>query len=90
MDFTTHNTPIASGTGRIDSSDSSLSPPLNTDQLEPPSESSPSINGLTDSSEDSEEDDGISEDDSDNEPIGASPVVDSRVERALKEMREPV
>jgi len=83
MDFTTHSSPIASGSRPIISSDSSLSPPLNTDQLKPPSESSPSTNELTDSDNDIIND----EDSDDDESNSASPADNRRVERALKEMR---
>jgi len=79
------NTPIASGSRSVVFSRNFSLSSLNTDQFEPPSESSPSTNGLTDGSEDSEEDDIISEDDSeDDEPASTSSAVNRRVERTLK------
>jgi hypothetical protein len=70
MDSATHNSHIASESRPIVSSDSSLSPPLSTDQVEPPSESSPSTNGLTDNEDDITSEDGSDDD----EPTSAAPA----------------
>jgi len=84
----TYSTPIASASRPVILSDSSLSLPLNTDELEAPTESSLSTSRLIDTSEDSEGDDAISEDGPDkDESTSSSSASNGCVERALKEMR---